>query len=124
MSASINATIAELIKPKLDGKIADVLWLMLCGFLVFLMQLGFALLEAGTVRAKNTKNILMKNLLDACVGALVWWSIGFYIAVSARLHKREHNLVCRRARRGRCFLACSRIASPLPRARALGPRAS
>merc|ERR1719440_1652697 len=53
---------------------------MVCGFLVFFMQCGFALLEAGTVRAKNTKNILMKNLLDACVGALIWYSIGFYVA--------------------------------------------
>ena len=54
---------------------------MLCGFLVFFMQCGFALLEAGTVRAKNTKNILLKNMLDACVGALIWWSVGYMIAV-------------------------------------------
>ena len=67
-----------------DGKIGDVLWLMVCGFLVFFMQCGFALLEAGTVRAKNTKNILMKNLLDACVGALIWYSIGYYVAVRSR----------------------------------------
>ena len=67
-----------------NGKVGDVLWLMVCGFLVFFMQCGFALLEAGTVRAKNTKNILMKNLLDACVGALIWWSIGYYVAVRAR----------------------------------------
>ena len=60
---------------------SDALWLMLCGFLVFFMQCGFALLEAGTVRAKNTKNILLKNLLDACVGALIWWSFGYMIAV-------------------------------------------
>ena len=33
------------------------------------------------MRAKNTKNILLKNLLDACVGALIWWSVGFMIAV-------------------------------------------
>merc|ERR1711871_1791710 len=63
-----------------DGKIGDVLWLMVCGFLVFFMQCGFALLEAGTVRAKNTKNILMKNLLDACVGAIIWYSVGYYVA--------------------------------------------
>ena len=62
---------------------ADSFWLMLCGFLVFFMQCGFALLEAGTVRAKNTKNILLKNLLDACVGALIWWVIGYLIAVRA-----------------------------------------
>ena len=62
---------------------ADTFWLLICGFLVFFMQCGFALLEAGTVRAKNTKNILLKNLLDACVGALIWWSVGFMIAVRA-----------------------------------------
>ena len=84
-----NATIGEIIAKKTDGvyfngKIADTLWLMFCGFLVFFMQCGFALLEAGTVRAKNTKNILMKNLLDACVGALIWWSVGYYVAVRSR----------------------------------------
>jgi len=67
----------------LKAGIADSLWLMLCAFLVFFMQCGFALLEAGTVRAKNTKNILMKNLLDACIGALIWWSIGYYVAYEA-----------------------------------------
>ena len=59
---------------------ADTFWLLICGFLVFFMQCGFALLEAGTVRAKNAKNILLKNLLDACVGAIIWWSVGFMIA--------------------------------------------
>ena len=63
---------------------SDALWLMLCGFLVFFMQCGFALLEAGTVRAKNTKNILLKNMLDACVGAIIWWSFGYMFAVRAR----------------------------------------
>ena len=54
--------------PYFGATQADTFWLMLCGFLVFFMQCGFALLEAGTVRAKNTKNILLKNLLDACLG--------------------------------------------------------
>jgi len=39
-------------------------------------QAGFALLEAGSVRQKNTKNILLKNLLDACIGAVIWWAFG------------------------------------------------
>ena len=56
------------------------LWLMFGTVLVFFMQSGFALLEAGSIRAKNTSNILLKNLLDACIGALVWWSIGFSFA--------------------------------------------
>ena len=44
------------------------------------MQCGFGMLEAGSVRAKNTRNIMIKNLLDACLGAIIWWVIGFMIA--------------------------------------------
>ena len=58
----------------------DAFYLMVVGILVFFMQSGFALLEAGSVRAKNTKNILMKNLLDACLGALIWWGWGYGVA--------------------------------------------
>ena len=54
----------------------SALWLLICGFVVFLMQAGFALLESGTVRSKNTKNILLKNVIDACVGAVAWWAVG------------------------------------------------
>jgi Amt family ammonium transporter len=52
------------------------MWQILTAMLVFFMQAGFAMLCAGFVRAKNTKNILLKNILDACVGALGFWSIG------------------------------------------------
>ena len=55
----------------------DSVWVVLCGVLVFFMQAGFALIESGTVRSKNTVNVLMKNYIDACVGALVFWLIGF-----------------------------------------------
>jgi Amt family ammonium transporter len=44
------------------------------------MQLGFALLEAGSVRAMNTKNILMQNLLDTCVSIAMFWWIGYGIS--------------------------------------------
>ena len=43
-------------------------------------QTGFALVEVGNVRMKNTKNILMKNMLDACVGAISFWLIGYAFA--------------------------------------------
>lgn len=59
----------------------DILWLLFGAYLVFFMQCGFALLEAGSVRAKNTKNILLKNVLDACLGAIIWWFMGFPIAL-------------------------------------------
>ena len=44
------------------------------------MQAGFATLSAGSIRQKNVKNILLKNLLDACMGALTWYFIGYGIA--------------------------------------------
>ena len=59
---------------------ADCFWLMFGGCLVFFMQAGFALLEAGSIRAKNTKNILIKNSLDACLGAILWWFCGYSFA--------------------------------------------
>jgi len=59
---------------------ADGMWLILASVLVFFMQTGFAMLCAGLVRAKNTKNILLKNVLDACAGALGFWSVGYALA--------------------------------------------
>ncbi len=55
------------------------IWLLLAGGLVFLMQAGFAMLEAGFCRVKNTTNILMKNLMDFSVGILVFWAVGYAI---------------------------------------------
>mmetsp|Transcript_11336 Transcript_11336/g.26278 ORF Transcript_11336/g.26278 Transcript_11336/m.26278 type:complete len:499 (+) Transcript_11336:374-1870(+) len=54
------------------------------GACVFLMQSGFAMLCAGSVRQKNVKNIMLKNLLDACGGAIGFWSIGFALAYGDR----------------------------------------
>ncbi|HUF54039.1 MAG TPA: ammonium transporter [Dehalococcoidia bacterium] len=58
----------------------DTAWLMIAAFLVFFMQAGFAMVEAGFVRAKNTTNILMKNILDASIGAIAFWAVGWGIA--------------------------------------------
>lgn len=58
----------------------DAFYLLVVGVFVFFMQAGFALLEAGSVRSKNTKNILLKNLLDACIGAIIWWVFGMGVA--------------------------------------------
>ena len=58
----------------------DTAWLMLAAFLVFFMQAGFAMVEAGFVRAKNATNILMKNVLDCCVGGIVFWAVGYGLA--------------------------------------------
>merc|ERR1712048_184748 len=65
------------------GKFKDdvnVFYTLFCGAVVFFMQCGFAMLCAGSVRQKNVKNIMLKNLLDACGGALGYWSFGFAIA--------------------------------------------
>ena len=62
----------------------DVFWLLFGAVLVMFMQAGFALLEAGSVRAKNTKNILLKNTLDACIGAVLFWAFGFAFAFGGK----------------------------------------
>jgi Amt family ammonium transporter len=58
----------------------DTTWLMLAAFLVFFMQAGFAMVEAGFVRAKNVANILMKNMLDCSLGAIAFWAVGWAFA--------------------------------------------
>lgn len=55
----------------------DMIWLVLTGSLVFFMQAGFAMVETGLTRTKNTTNILMKNLMDFCFGSIVFWMIGW-----------------------------------------------
>jgi Amt family ammonium transporter len=58
-------------------KNADMVWTILCAALVFFMQAGFAMVETGFTRAKNAGNIMMKNLMDFCIGAIAYWAIGF-----------------------------------------------
>ncbi|MDR1931866.1 MAG: ammonium transporter [Spirochaetales bacterium] len=55
----------------------DMVWLFLGASLVFIMQAGFAMVETGLTRAKNATNIVMKNLMDFCFGAIVYWAIGW-----------------------------------------------
>ena len=55
----------------------DNMWLLIAGFMVMFMQPGFAMVEAGFTRSKNTANILMKNLMDFAIGSLLYWAIGF-----------------------------------------------
>ncbi|MBK8032905.1 MAG: ammonium transporter [Chloroflexi bacterium] len=61
----------------------DTAWVMLTGFLVFFMQLGFAILETGMIRQTAAVNGLLENFLEAGVGALVWWLVGFGLAFGA-----------------------------------------
>ncbi|XP_078577341.1 putative ammonium transporter 1 [Branchiostoma floridae x Branchiostoma japonicum] len=61
-------------------KNADQLFLLIMGCMVFLMQSGFAFLEAGSVRSKNTTNILIKNMLDIFITGLCYWMFGYAFA--------------------------------------------
>ena len=57
----------------------DTVWVLLAAMLVFFMQPGFALVEAGFTRSKNTANILMKNFVDFMFGTVLFWFVGFGI---------------------------------------------
>lgn len=55
----------------------DTLWVLLAAFLVFFMQAGFGMVEAGLIRAKNSGNILMKNMMDFCMASLGFFIFGY-----------------------------------------------
>ena len=58
----------------------DELLVMTASAFILLMQLGFAFLENGLVRPKNSKNILIKNMFDACIACLFFWLVGYGFA--------------------------------------------
>jgi Amt family ammonium transporter len=59
----------------------DTFYVLWAACLVFLMQCGFATLAAGSIREKNVRNILLKNGLDACVGLVVWYLVGYGLSL-------------------------------------------
>ncbi len=61
----------------------DLIWVLVATGQIFFMQVGFTMLETGVVRKKNRNNILLKNLLDTCIGALAFYSMGFAFANQA-----------------------------------------
>lgn len=63
----------------------DTLWVLVAAVLVMLMQAGFAMVETGMTRAKNSINILMKNLIDFSMGSLIFYIIGYTIMFGADL---------------------------------------
>lgn len=65
--------------PESNAVAIDTVWVLLAAFLVFFMQPGFALVEAGFIRAKNAANIIMKNVMDFASGSLIYWLVGFGI---------------------------------------------
>lgn len=75
------AAVMEEAKDYVNG--LDTLWVCLGAMLVFWMQPGFALVEAGLTQSKNTANILMKNFVDFMCGTVLFWIIGFSIMYGA-----------------------------------------
>ena len=71
------AAVVEEAKDYVNG--LDTVWVLLGAILVFWMQPGFALVEAGLTQSKNTANILMKNFVDFMFGTVLFWIIGFSI---------------------------------------------
>lgn len=61
----------------------DTLWVLIAAFMVFIMQAGFGMLEAGLIRTKNTCNILMNNFLDFCMASMGFLIFGYAIMFGA-----------------------------------------
>jgi ammonium transporter, Amt family len=61
----------------------NVMWMLICGFLVFFMQAGFALVETGFTRAKNVSHTMMMNMMVFCIGAVGYWLVGFGLQFGA-----------------------------------------
>jgi Amt family ammonium transporter len=72
----MDEAIRELVAETTSAEVFAV-WFLIGAALVFWMQAGFAMVEAGFTRAKNTGNIIMKNLMDFCIGAVMFILIGF-----------------------------------------------
>jgi len=72
-------TAADVRVDNLAGGV-DTFYLIFAGALVYFMQTGFAMLCAGSIRAKNVKNVILWNLLDSCGGGLAFWAVGYAFA--------------------------------------------
>jgi len=78
---TITAIQTDIAQMKADyNESLDTLWMLLATMLVFFMHAGFSLLESGSVRFKNTQNILAKNLIVVCAGFLCWYFVGYVFA--------------------------------------------
>ncbi|MBP5457724.1 MAG: ammonium transporter [Paludibacteraceae bacterium] len=91
-SATIAPAAAETVAPVVEAVAEeesspiiplDTVWVLIAAMLVFFMQPGFALVEAGLTRTKNTANILMKNFMDFSAGSVLYWILGFSIMFGA-----------------------------------------
>ena len=73
--SAVEESVSAVAESGISG--LDTVWVLIAAMLVFFMQPGFALVEAGFTRSKNTANILMKNFVDFMVGSVLFWMIGF-----------------------------------------------
>ena len=80
----MDEAIRELVAEATTSEVFSV-WFLIGAALVFWMQAGFAMVEAGFTRAKNTGNIIMKNLMDFCIGAVMFILIGFSLLMGEDL---------------------------------------
>jgi len=78
LSGGVRAEAASGMVEKIVSSM-DTLWVLLAGALVFFMQAGFFFLEGGLTRAKNVSNAMLKGAMDFCLGAIIFWAIGFAI---------------------------------------------
>ncbi len=72
VTPEMNKTAIELVQTH-----ANYVWTLVAAALVFFMQAGFAMVETGFTRAKSAVNIMMKNLMDFCLGSIAFWAVGF-----------------------------------------------
>jgi Amt family ammonium transporter len=75
-TTAVETSAIEAMKEELQTNI-NIVWTCVAAFLVFFMQAGFAMVEAGFTRAKNAVNILMKNLMDFSIGTIAFFLLGF-----------------------------------------------
>ncbi len=71
----------------------DIVWVLGCSVLVFIMQAGFCCLETGMVRSKNSINVAVKNILDFSVSSLLFWMFGFCLMFGIDFSDMEKNPV-------------------------------
>ena len=90
-NSSIKTVIEKLNNQTIDDRAllsvlkqeTDQMFLIVIAIIIFFMQCGFAFLEAGSVRSKNTVNILIKNMLDVFIGGVSYWALGWGLAYGA-----------------------------------------
>lgn len=82
-SAPANAELSAVLEGLATKDAMTMIWMVIAAALVFFMQAGFAMVEVGLTRSKNTANILMKNIMDFCIGSMAFFFIGWGLMYGA-----------------------------------------